>query len=161
MSTCTLLLRSQAGCGLSDSPRQLAEHPLSPDLTDVCRFSGENRSLTECLEQFKTSEHYQAIGGRQLFVYLEPSDPSKLSGREEVSEGMPAERCTVSALREVMDSTKPFDQIDEPCKMLDTTKAVVNYSEHQMVYEEIDSAVEQCSVNGELEEERSDERRVG
>ncbi|XP_067113974.1 uncharacterized protein ctdsp1 isoform X1 [Osmerus mordax] len=153
MSTCTLLLRSQAGCGLSDSPRQPAEHPLSPDLTDVCRFSGENRSLTECLEQFKTSEHYKAIGGRQLFVYLEPSDPSKLSGREEVCEGMPAERCTVSALREVMDSTKPFDQIDEPCKMLDTTKAVVNYSEHQMVYEEIDPAVEQCNVNGELEEE--------
>lgn len=87
-------------------------------------------------------------------MYLEPSEPNKISRQKETStEGMPAECCKVSELREIMDSTKPTEQTDEPCKISDTRKATMDYSEDQTIYEKINPIAEQININGEQVEE--------
>ncbi|XP_039525695.1 uncharacterized protein LOC120477847 [Pimephales promelas] len=96
MSTCTLLLVSQSGCGLNES-LQPSKPPLQTKISDCsCRLSGESKHMGECLKCFPSSELCQCFGERMSFVesnitkYLESSSFFK---SEHTEVNMPAELC--------------------------------------------------------------------
>ncbi|XP_041719278.1 uncharacterized protein LOC121550903 isoform X1 [Coregonus clupeaformis] len=154
MSTCTLLLLSQTGCGLCEYPQQ-CKPPVPKELSVNYQPSGENKSLSLCLEEFKTSEPYKPIGEGQLSVYLK-----KHSGQSKAfdtsAKSMPAEHCEVSELIEAMDSSEPSEQSAEPCIIVDEIKNSLDYTEPQKVNGQMDPSVHSAdhyNMNGEHAEE--------
>lgn len=99
MSTCALLLVSQAACGLSESPQPPPQADLSKHHmpSGHCLLSGESSTLGECIEHFQTADfcsHFGAAAGK-LSQFLESSlrgelvVPSALIGQN-----MPEDNCT-------------------------------------------------------------------
>ncbi|XP_019910621.2 uncharacterized protein LOC105026538 isoform X1 [Esox lucius] len=153
MSTCRLLLLSQADCGLIEYPHQ-RKPPLPKELSVICQsfghcgFPGENKPLF--LEKLKTSERYKPIGDCQLTVFLKDN-----SGQSRYfctfSKSMPAEHCEVSELI-AMDSSEPSAQTTEPCMSLDERDNSLDYTEHQKVNGQINPSVHSSGhyyMNGE------------
>ncbi|XP_037394991.1 uncharacterized protein ctdsp1 isoform X1 [Pygocentrus nattereri] len=132
MSTCALLLSSQAACGLSKSTFS-HESPLQADLQDpcppagLCRLCEENKPVSECLECLTASELCKSFGESKSFVrsnitkYLESStffrskcieanmpaelfDPSKVS-----QQGYPKESLEVAAESRMISAEKSVD----------------------------------------------------
>ncbi|XP_036425884.1 uncharacterized protein ctdsp1 isoform X2 [Colossoma macropomum] len=132
MSTCALLLSSQAACGLSESTFS-RESPLQADLEDpcpparLCRLCGESKPVSECLECFTASELCRSFEESKSFVrsnitkYLETStffrskcfeanmpaelfDPSKVS-----QQGYPKESLEVAAESRMISAEKSVD----------------------------------------------------
>ncbi|KAL2081272.1 hypothetical protein ACEWY4_023125 [Coilia grayii] len=98
MSTCALLLVSQAGCGLSESPQP----PPQADLSEHCvpsghrLLTGESNTLGECIERFQAANfcsHFGARGG-DLSHFLESSFRGEIVVQSApMVQNMPAEDC--------------------------------------------------------------------
>ena len=99
MSTCTLLLVSKAGCGISESPQP----PLQTDLSEHCilsghhcLLSGESNTLGECIEHFEAADFCSHFGaGGHFSQFLESSLRGEIVVQSAhcIGQNMPAENC--------------------------------------------------------------------
>lgn len=160
MSTCTLLLVSQAGCGLNES-LQPCESPLQTQISDSsCRLSGESKPMGECLECFPSSDLCQCFGERMSFVesnftkYLESSAFFK-SEHSEVS--MPAELCFGhSEVSGQGDPKKENQSLERAAEFCTEQEALIESATHQNVIE-MNEADGLCIENGQINGEFSDQ----
>lgn len=120
MSTCALLLVSQAACGLSESPQPPPQADLSNHHmpSGHCLLSGESGTLGECIEHFQAADfcsHFGTAAGK-LSQFLESSlrgellVPSAL-----IRQNMPEENCAdqtkVSGQEVDRDGNESFAQV--------------------------------------------------
>ncbi len=160
MSTCTLLLVSQAGCGLNES-LQPCEPPLQTQISDsTCRVSGESKPMGECLECFPSSDLCQCFGERMSFVesnftkYLESSAFFK-SEHSEVS--MPAELCFGhSEVSGQGDPKKENQSLERAAEFCTEQEALIESATHQNAIE-MNEADGLCIENGQINGEFSDQ----
>ncbi|XP_050974250.1 uncharacterized protein ctdsp1 isoform X1 [Labeo rohita] len=155
MSTCTLLLVSQAGCGLSES-LQPCEPSLQTQISDsTCRLSGESKPMGECLDCFPSSDLCQCFGERMSFVesnitkYLESSAFFK-SQHSEVS--MPAELCFGHS--EVSGQGDPKKENQERvAELCAEEEALIESAAHQNAIKADGLCIENGQINGEFSDQ--------
>ncbi|XP_048050403.1 uncharacterized protein ctdsp1 isoform X1 [Megalobrama amblycephala] len=156
MSMCTLLLVSQAGCGLNES-LQFCEPPLQKQISDCsCRLSRESKPMGECLECFPSSDLCQCFGERMSFVesnitkYLESSSFFK---SEHTEVNMPAELCfghpEVSGQGDPKKENQSLECAGELC-----TEQETSIGQNSIELNEADGL---CIENGQINGEFSDQ----
>ncbi|XP_051566047.1 uncharacterized protein LOC127447906 isoform X1 [Myxocyprinus asiaticus] len=159
MSTCTLLLVSQAGCGLNES-LQPCDSSLQTRISCSCRLCGESKHMGECLECFPYSDLCQSFGEGKSFVqsnitkYLESaaffiSEPSEVN--------MPAELCfghsEVSGQGDPKKESQSLEHATELCTEQETP---IDSCVHQK-FIGLNEADGLCSENGQIDGEFSDQ----
>ncbi|XP_043105008.1 uncharacterized protein ctdsp1 isoform X1 [Puntigrus tetrazona] len=160
MSTCTLLLVSQAGCGLNQS-LQPCEPPLQMQISDSTRrLSGESKPMGECLECFPSSDLCQCFGERMSFVesnftkYLESSAFFK---NEHSEVNMPAELCFGHSEVSGQGGPKKENQsLERPAELCTEQEALLKSVAPQNAIE-MNEADGLCIENGQINGEFSDQ----
>ncbi|XP_048094866.1 uncharacterized protein ctdsp1 isoform X1 [Alosa alosa] len=123
MSTCALLLVSQAACGLSESPQpppqlDLSEHRMP---SGHCLLSGESNTLGKCIEHFQAADFCSHFGaGGKFSQFFESSLRGEIVVQSPpIRQNMPEENCVdqtkVSGQEEHMDGNESFDDYCELC----------------------------------------------
>ncbi|XP_062390130.1 uncharacterized protein ctdsp1 isoform X1 [Sardina pilchardus] len=123
MSTCALLLVSQAACGLSES----TQPPPQLDLSERhmpsghCLLSGESNTLGKCIEHFQAADFCSHFGaGGKFSQFFESSLRSEIAAQSPpIRQNMPEENCVdqakVCGQEERTDGNESFDDYSELC----------------------------------------------
>ncbi|XP_022535875.2 uncharacterized protein ctdsp1 isoform X1 [Astyanax mexicanus] len=142
MSTCALLLSSQAACGLSESTHS-RESPLQADLVDpcppprLCRPCGENEPVAECLECFAACELCEPFVENKSFMksnitkYLETS---VFFRGKSIEAKMPADLCFDPS--KVSEQDYPKEEaasLEVAQSSMISTQISVNFTVHQTI----------------------------